>query len=85
MSNLITGLVTGIKRGRKSAAGLIGAVLLASWLVQGIVNNPQIALKNIRERLDLMCKGTLTIDSGEEGGTVVTIRIPGQAEDREIR
>ena len=48
-------------------------------------NNPQIALKNIRERLELMCKGTLTIDSGEEGGTVVTIRIPGQAEDREIR
>jgi len=43
-------------------------------------NNPQIALKNIRERLDLMCKGTLTIESGEESGTVVTIRIPGQAE-----
>ena len=44
-------------------------------------NNPQIALKNIRERLDLMCKGTLAIDSEEEGGTVVTIRLPGQAEE----
>jgi LytS/YehU family sensor histidine kinase len=43
-------------------------------------DNPQIALKNIRERLDLMCKGTLTIDSGEEGGTVVTIRLPVQEE-----
>ena len=43
-------------------------------------NNPQIALKNIRERLDLMCKGTLTIESVEESGTIVTIRIPLQEE-----
>jgi hypothetical protein len=34
-------------------------------------------------RLDLMCKGTQIIESGEKGGTVVTIRISGQAKDNE--
>ncbi len=37
---------------------------------------PHIALNNIRERLALMCNGTLTITPGENGGTVVTIFIP---------
>ncbi len=36
-------------------------------------NEPHIALKNIRQRLDLMCGGSLNISPGEEGGTVVTI------------
>lgn len=39
-------------------------------------NEPHIALGNIRERLELMCGGTLDIRSGNEGGTVVTITIP---------
>ena len=39
-------------------------------------NEPHIALGNIRERLELMCGGTLDIQSGTEGGTVVTIMIP---------
>ncbi len=37
---------------------------------------PHIALENIRERLSLMCGGTLEITSRETGGTRVTIRIP---------
>lgn len=35
-----------------------------------------IALTNIRQRLEMMCKGKLTIMPGEGGGTRVTIRIP---------
>ena len=37
---------------------------------------PHIALNNIRERLTLMCNGTLTISPREGGGTVVKIFIP---------
>ena len=36
----------------------------------------QSALRNIRQRLELMCGGTLEIASRDDGGTVVTIRIP---------
>ncbi|HAG69037.1 MAG TPA: sensor histidine kinase, partial [Lachnospiraceae bacterium] len=35
-----------------------------------------IALKNIRERLEIMCGGRLTIASGENVGTVLTMTIP---------
>ncbi len=38
-------------------------------------DEPHIALANIRERLELMCGGTLTIEPRGEGGTVVTIRV----------
>ena len=38
-------------------------------------NEPHIALGNIRERLDMMCKGTLTISEREDGGTVIRIII----------
>ena len=41
-------------------------------------DNPRIALNNIRERLKLMCEGTLTIATGAESGTSVIIRIPEQ-------
>ncbi|MBR1633423.1 MAG: histidine kinase [Lachnospiraceae bacterium] len=41
---------------------------------------PGIALGNIRQRLELMCGGSLTIQSREGGGTVVTVTIPGSAE-----
>lgn len=37
---------------------------------------PHIALKSIRERLSMMCGGTLEIAEREAGGTRVTIRIP---------
>ena len=39
---------------------------------------PHIALDNIRERLALMCNGTLTISPAEGGGTIVTIFIPNK-------
>ncbi len=39
-------------------------------------SGPHIALTNIRQRLEMMCKGKLTIMPGEGGGTRVTIRIP---------
>ena len=39
-------------------------------------NEPHIALKNIQERLEMMCKGTLTISERDGGGTAVKIYIP---------
>ena len=39
-------------------------------------NEPHTALKNIRQRLEMMCKGTLTITPRECGGTVVIVSIP---------
>ena len=44
----------------------------------GAVSNdePHIALDNIRQRLDSMCRGTLNLFPREGGGTIVTIDIP---------
>ena len=39
-------------------------------------NEPHIALKNIQQRLELMCGGSLTVTQGDGGGTRVTITIP---------
>ena len=39
-------------------------------------NEPHIALNNIRRRLEMMCKGTLTITPREGGGTSVKVTIP---------
>lgn len=39
-------------------------------------SEPHLALTNIRERLRMMCDGTLTVSPGEEGGTTVTVTIP---------
>ena len=39
-------------------------------------NEPHIALNNIRQRLEMMCKGTLTISTREGGGTSVKVTIP---------
>ena len=39
-------------------------------------SDPGIALGNIRQRLEMMCGGTLEITSREAGGTRVTIRVP---------
>ena len=34
------------------------------------------ALKNIQERLEIMCGGSLTVTPNDGGGTVVTVIIP---------
>ena len=39
-------------------------------------DEPHIALANIKERLEMMCKGTLKFDSTEDKGTTVTIFVP---------
>ena len=39
-------------------------------------NEPHIALNNLRQRLEWMCKGKLTISPREGGGTSVRVRIP---------
>ena len=39
-------------------------------------DEPHIALNNIKKRLEIMCGGSLSIISGREGGTAVTITIP---------
>ena len=39
-------------------------------------DEPHIALKNIRERLEIMCNGTLEIAPRDVGGTVVTVFVP---------
>ncbi len=39
-------------------------------------DEPHIALANIRERLEMMCGGALTIAQRVGGGTVVTVRVP---------
>ncbi len=37
---------------------------------------PRVALKNIRRRLEMMCRGKMTINVPEGGGTRVTVTIP---------
>lgn len=41
-------------------------------------NEPHIALSNIRQRLEIMCGGTLTIVPRDGGGTIVKVTIPFQ-------
>ncbi len=39
-------------------------------------NEPHIALNNIRQRLEMMCKGKMTITTHKNGGTAVRVSIP---------
>ena len=41
-------------------------------------SEPHIALKNIRQRLKIMCDGEMMITAREKGGTAVTVTIPQQ-------
>ena len=42
-------------------------------------SDSSIAINNIRQRLEVMCDGSLNIRPGDGGGTVVTITIPDNA------
>ena len=46
-------------------------------------SEPHIALKNIRQRLSLMCGGSLTITTREGRGTVVTVMIPDSGAEKQ--
>ncbi|MBQ9606327.1 MAG: hypothetical protein IJV16_04050 [Lachnospiraceae bacterium] len=48
-------------------------------------SKPHTALENIRQRLDMMCGGSMTIKPREGGGTVVTITIPDSNEMEELQ
>ena len=39
-------------------------------------SEPHIALKNIQQRLEIMCGGSLMVTPNDSGGTVVTVTIP---------
>ena len=43
---------------------------------EGDNDEPHVALKNICERLEMMCKGKMEIEPSESGGTSVTVFIP---------
>ena len=45
-------------------------------ITEGDTREPRIAIKNIRERLEIMCNGTLSIKPGENVGTEAVIFIP---------
>ena len=42
----------------------------------GDSDSPHVALANIKERLQMMCGGTLTISPRENGGTIVKVFVP---------
>ena len=46
-------------------------------------SEPHLALNNIRQRLEIMCKGTLEISSTPGGGTTVKVVIPEGLSGRE--
>lgn len=43
-------------------------------------SKPHTALENIRQKLEMMCGGSMTISPGEGRGTKVTVSIPDIAE-----
>ena len=47
-------------------------------------NVPHIGIRNVRERLERMCGGSLTIDSEVGKGTTVTIRIPVAPPEKDV-
>ena len=47
-------------------------------------SKPHIALDNIRQRLEIMCGGTLSIEPREGGGTRVAVFVPTQKAEQTI-
>ncbi|MBQ9612535.1 MAG: histidine kinase [Lachnospiraceae bacterium] len=48
-------------------------------------DKPHTTLENIRQRLEMMCSGSMTIKPREGGGTVVTVTIPDSTEQKTPR
>ena len=46
-------------------------------------SEPHVALKNIRQRLRLMCGGSLSITPNDGGGTTVTVTIPDNSTEKQ--
>ena len=44
--------------------------------IKGFIFENHIGIQNVRERLQKLCGGTMTIESEEGRGTCITIRIP---------
>ncbi|MBQ9250121.1 MAG: histidine kinase [Oscillospiraceae bacterium] len=62
---------------RETASGSLVVVEdTGSGFVSADDGEPHIALANIRSRLEMMCRGTLTITPREGGGTIVTVTVP---------
>lgn len=88
-----------IKHGRKADGGTLNIVIRTRQTTKGIEviventgasfgeiknDDPHIALNNMRERLRMMCSGTLTVESvrankTEESRTIATIVLPQRA------
>lgn len=88
-----------IKHGRKADGGTLNIVIRTRQTTKGIEviventgasfgeiknDDPHIALNNMRERLRMMCSGTLTVESvrankTEEARTIATIVLPQRA------
>ena len=51
-------------------------------MAQELENGKHVGLRNIKERLKIMCDGTLEIHSSPGVGTTAVISIPKRVEDR---
>ena len=49
------------------------------------LSDAHVGIRNVRERIETMCGGTMSVESGPDQGTTVTIRIPGKESEKEKR
>lgn len=51
------------------------------WKLLEQTDETHIGIRNVRERIETMCNGTLTVNSQLDKGTIITIRIPAGRRD----
>ena len=49
------------------------------------LSDAHVGIRNVRERIETMCGGTMSVESEPDQGTTVTIRIPGKESEKEKR